>query len=163
MSDEYNANTDTNHDDSHTGTHDDHDEIYDNPVVRKIPAKKGVRIINAHRAKADKISQARNILMAVFSAGILIYSFYAGMLLWGIIVILMFAIPLLVLSSFIKGVMTTSAHRAKADKRSQARDISMIVFGFGILMYSFYVGMLLWGIIAVVMLAMLFLVLHLSP
>ncbi|MCK5659955.1 MAG: ATP-dependent protease LonB [Methanosarcinales archaeon] len=65
-----------------------------NPLIRKVPAGKGVEIVNAHRAEADKKSQARNMLMALFGFGILIYSFYVGMLLWGIIAIVMLAMLL---------------------------------------------------------------------
>src|SRR5665648_146902 len=65
-----------------------------NPLIRKVPAGKGIEIVSAHRAEADKKSQARNMLMALFGFGILIYSFYVGMLLWGIIAIVMLAMLL---------------------------------------------------------------------
>ncbi|MCK5661304.1 MAG: ATP-binding protein, partial [Methanosarcinales archaeon] len=65
-----------------------------NPLIRKVPAGKGIEIVNAHRAEADKKSQARNMLMALLGFGILIYSFYVGMLLWGIIAIVMLAMLL---------------------------------------------------------------------
>lgn len=65
-----------------------------NPKVREVPAGKGREIVQAHKMEARKRSQSRNMLMLLLIFGIVMYSFYVGQLLWGIIA----AILLLVLT-----------------------------------------------------------------
>ncbi|WP_292484537.1 ATP-dependent protease LonB [Methanohalobium sp.] len=56
-----------------------------NPKVREVPAGKGREIVQAHKMEARKRSQSRNMLMLLLIFGIVMYSFYVGQLLWGII------------------------------------------------------------------------------
>ncbi|MBW6470258.1 MAG: ATP-dependent protease LonB [Methanosarcinaceae archaeon] len=64
-------------------------EDSNNPKIREVPAGKGREIVMAHKMEARKKSQARNMLMMLFVFGIVMYSFYVGQLLWGIIAAIM--------------------------------------------------------------------------
>ncbi|MDO9518514.1 MAG: ATP-dependent protease LonB [Methanosarcinaceae archaeon] len=64
-------------------------EDSNNPKIREVPAGKGREIVMAHRMEARKKAQARNMLMMLFVFGIVMYSFYVGQLLWGIIAAIM--------------------------------------------------------------------------
>ncbi|MBN1134903.1 MAG: ATP-binding protein, partial [Methanosarcinaceae archaeon] len=64
-------------------------EDLNNPKIREVPAGKGREIVMAHKLEARKKSQARNMLMMLFVFGIVMYSFYVGQLLWGIIAAIM--------------------------------------------------------------------------
>jgi len=64
-------------------------EDSNNPKIREVPAGKGREIVMAHKLEARKKTQARNMLMMMFVFGIVIYSFYVGQLLWGIIAAIM--------------------------------------------------------------------------
>lgn len=54
-----------------------------------------------------------------------------------------------------KGKEIVEAHRLEARKRGQARNMFVMLLVFGIIGYAFYTGLLLWGIIAAVLIAML--------
>jgi len=64
-------------------------EDSNNPKIREVPAGKGREIVMAHKMEARKKAQARNMLMMLFVFGIVMYSFYVGQLLWGIIAAIM--------------------------------------------------------------------------
>ncbi len=64
-------------------------EDLNNPKIREVPAGKGREIVMAHKLEARKKVQARNMLMMIFVFGIVMYSFYVGQLLWGIIAAIM--------------------------------------------------------------------------
>jgi Lon-like ATP-dependent protease len=64
-------------------------EDLNNPKIREVPAGKGREIVMAHKLEARKKAQARNMLMMIFVFGIVLYSFYVGQLLWGIIAAIM--------------------------------------------------------------------------
>lgn len=55
------------------------------PKIRVVPAGKGKEIVDAHKLEARKRMQARNMFIMIFVFGIIIYSFYTGTLIWGII------------------------------------------------------------------------------
>ncbi len=55
------------------------------PKIRVVPAGKGKEIVDAHKLEARKRMQARNMFIMMFVFGIIIYSFYTGTLIWGII------------------------------------------------------------------------------
>ncbi|WP_258082583.1 ATP-dependent protease LonB [Methanohalophilus euhalobius] len=67
-------------------------EDNNNPRIRTVPAGKGREIIMAHKMEARKKSQSRNMLMMFLIFGIVMYSFYVGQLLWGIIAAIMMLI-----------------------------------------------------------------------
>ncbi|AEH60640.1 peptidase S16, Lon-like protease [Methanosalsum zhilinae DSM 4017] len=67
-------------------------EDQNNPKIRKVPAGKGKEIVAAHKMEARKKAQSRNMLMMLIVFGIIIYSFYVGQLLWGIIAVIMLLI-----------------------------------------------------------------------
>ncbi|MBP2029557.1 Lon-like ATP-dependent protease [Methanohalophilus levihalophilus] len=67
-------------------------EDNNNPKIRTIPAGKGREIVMAHKMEARKKSQSRNMLMMFLIFGIVMYSFYVGQLLWGIIAAIMMLI-----------------------------------------------------------------------
>jgi len=54
-----------------------------------------------------------------------------------------------------KGKEIVEAHKLEARKRGQARNMFVMLLVFGIIAYSFYMGMILLGIIAAVLIAML--------
>ncbi|WP_292466478.1 ATP-dependent protease LonB [Methanolobus sp.] len=64
-------------------------EDNNNPKIRSVPAGKGREIVMAHKLEAQKKIQSRNMLMMILVFGIIIYSFYVGQLLWGIIAAIM--------------------------------------------------------------------------
>ncbi|MDY0388234.1 MAG: ATP-dependent protease LonB [Methanolobus sp.] len=64
-------------------------EDNNNPKIRSVPAGKGREIVMAHKLEAQKKAQSRNMLMMILIFGIVIYSFYVGQLLWGIIAAIM--------------------------------------------------------------------------
>lgn len=64
-------------------------EDSNNPKIREVPAGKGREIVMAHKMEARKKAQARNMLMMLFVFGIVMYSFYVGQILWGIIAAIM--------------------------------------------------------------------------
>lgn len=64
-------------------------EDNNNPKIRSVPAGKGREIVMAHKLEAQKKAQSRNMLMMILIFGIIIYSFYVGQLLWGIIAAIM--------------------------------------------------------------------------
>ena len=64
-------------------------EDNNNPKIRSVPAGKGREIVMAHKLEAQKKAQSRNMLMMILVFGIIIYSFYVGQLLWGIIAAIM--------------------------------------------------------------------------
>ncbi|MDI3539168.1 MAG: ATP-dependent Lon protease [Methanolobus sp.] len=64
-------------------------EDNNNPKIRSVPAGKGREIVMAHKMEAQKKVQSRNMLMMILVFGIIIYSFYVGQLLWGIIAAIM--------------------------------------------------------------------------
>lgn len=63
-----------------------------NPKIRTVPAGKGREIVMAHKMEARKKAQSRNMLMMFLIFGIVMYSFYVGQLLWGIIAAIMLLI-----------------------------------------------------------------------
>lgn len=54
-----------------------------------------------------------------------------------------------------KGKEITDAHKLEAQKRAQAKNMFIMLLVFGIIVYSFYMQELLWGIIAAVLIAMM--------
>jgi len=62
-----------------------------NPKLRIVPAGKGKEITDAHKLEAQKRTQARNMFIMLLVLGIVAYSFYTGMLLWGIIAAVLIA------------------------------------------------------------------------
>ncbi|MCS3923272.1 ATP-dependent protease LonB [Methanosalsum natronophilum] len=64
-------------------------EDQNNPKIRKVPAGKGKEIVSAHKMEARKKAQSRNMIIMLIMFGILIYSFYVGQLLWGIIAVIL--------------------------------------------------------------------------
>ncbi|MDG6243827.1 MAG: ATP-dependent protease LonB [Methanolobus sp.] len=64
-------------------------EDSNNPKIRSVPGGKGREIVMAHKLEAQKKLQSRNMLMMILIFGIIIYSFYVGQLLWGIIAAIM--------------------------------------------------------------------------
>ena len=64
-------------------------EDNNNPKIRSVPAGKGREIVMAHKMEAQKKAQSRNMLMMILVFGIIVYSFYVGQLLWGIIAAIM--------------------------------------------------------------------------
>ncbi len=64
-------------------------EDNNNPRIREVPAGKGREIVMAHKMEARKKAQSRNMLMMFLIFGIIMYSFYVGQLLWGIIAAIM--------------------------------------------------------------------------
>ncbi|MDK2892395.1 ATP-dependent protease LonB [Methanohalophilus sp.] len=67
-------------------------EDNNNPKIRTVPAGKGREIVMAHKMEARKKIQSRNMLMMFLIFGIVMYSFYVGQLLWGIIAAIMMLI-----------------------------------------------------------------------
>ncbi len=67
-------------------------EDSNNPKIRIVPAGKGKEITDAHKLEAQKRMQARNMFVMLLVFGIVAYSFYTGMLLWGIIAAVLIAI-----------------------------------------------------------------------
>jgi Lon-like ATP-dependent protease len=67
-------------------------EDANNPKIRIVPAGKGKEISDAHKLEAQKRTQARNMFVMLLVLGIVAYSFYTGMLLWGIIAAVLIAI-----------------------------------------------------------------------
>jgi Lon-like ATP-dependent protease len=67
-------------------------EDSNNPKIRIVPAGKGKEISDAHKLEAQKRMQARNMFVMLLVLGIVVYSFYTGMLLWGIIAAVLIAI-----------------------------------------------------------------------
>lgn len=63
-----------------------------NPKIRVVPAGKGKEICDAHKLEAQKRMQARSMFVMLLVLGIVAYSFYTGMLLWGIIAAVLIAI-----------------------------------------------------------------------
>jgi Lon-like ATP-dependent protease len=53
-----------------------------------------------------------------------------------------------------KGKEIVDAHKQEARKRTQARNMFIMMFVFGIIIYSFYTQTLIWGIIAAVLIFM---------
>jgi len=53
-----------------------------------------------------------------------------------------------------KGKEIVDAHKLEARKRMQARNMFIMIFVFGIIIYSLYTGTLIWGIIAAVLIFM---------
>lgn len=64
-------------------------EDNNNPKIRQVPAGKGREIVLAHKMEARKKAQSRNMMMMFLVLGIVLYSFYVGQLLWGIIAAIM--------------------------------------------------------------------------
>ncbi|KGK99790.1 ATP-dependent protease Lon [Methanococcoides methylutens] len=64
-------------------------EDNNNPKIREVPAGKGREIVLAHKMESRKKAQSRNMLMMFLVFGIVMYSFYVGQLLWGIIAAIM--------------------------------------------------------------------------
>ncbi len=64
-------------------------EDSNNPKIREVPAGKGREIVLAHKMEARKKAQSRNMMMMFLVLGIVMYSFYVGQLLWGIIAAIM--------------------------------------------------------------------------
>ncbi|WP_135604866.1 ATP-dependent protease LonB [Methanococcoides sp. NM1] len=64
-------------------------EDSNNPKIRQVPAGKGREIVLAHRMESRKKAQSRNMMMMFLVFGIVMYSFYVGQLLWGIIAAIM--------------------------------------------------------------------------
>ena len=56
-----------------------------NPKVRVVPAKRGKQIVEAHKAEARKKTQTRNMFIMLIVMGLLVYAYYMGQLLFGII------------------------------------------------------------------------------
>ena len=54
-----------------------------------------------------------------------------------------------------KGREIVMAHKMEARKKAQARNMLMMLFVVGIIIYSYFVAQLLWGIIAGIMILML--------
>jgi Lon-like ATP-dependent protease len=54
-----------------------------------------------------------------------------------------------------KGREIVMAHKLEAQKKAQSRNMLMMLLVFGIIIYSFYVDQLLWGIIAAIMILLL--------
>ena len=54
-----------------------------------------------------------------------------------------------------KGREIVMAHKLEAQKKVQSRNMLMMILVFGIIIYSFYVDQLLWGIIAAIMILLL--------
>ncbi|WP_094227692.1 ATP-dependent protease LonB [Methanolobus psychrotolerans] len=54
-----------------------------------------------------------------------------------------------------KGREIVMAHKLEAQKKVQSRNMLMMILIFGIIIYSFYVNELLWGIIAAIMILLL--------
>ncbi len=53
-----------------------------------------------------------------------------------------------------KGKEIVDAHKLEARKRMQARNMFIMIFVFGIIIYSLYTGTLIWGIIAAILIFM---------
>ncbi|NYT20108.1 MAG: ATP-dependent protease LonB, partial [Methanosarcinales archaeon] len=64
-------------------------EDNNNPKIREVPAGKGREIVMAHKLESRKKAQSRNMMMMFLVFGIVMYSFYVGQLLWGIIAAIM--------------------------------------------------------------------------
>lgn len=56
-----------------------------NPKIRVVPAKKGKQIVEAHKMEARKKAQTRNMFIMLVMMGLLVYAYYMGQLLFGII------------------------------------------------------------------------------
>jgi Lon-like ATP-dependent protease len=54
-----------------------------------------------------------------------------------------------------KGKEISDAHKMEAQKRTQARNMFVMLLVFGIIVYSYIMGQLLWGIIAAVLIAIM--------
>lgn len=53
-----------------------------------------------------------------------------------------------------KGKEIVEAHKQEAKKRTQARNMFIMIFVFGIIIYAFFSAMLIWGIIAAILIFM---------
>jgi len=67
-------------------------EDTNNPKVRVVPTGKGKEIVDAHKLEARKRTQVKNTFIMLLVMGIIIYSFYVNMLLWGIIAAVLIAV-----------------------------------------------------------------------
>lgn len=67
-------------------------EDSNNPKVRVVPTGKGKEIVDAHKLEARKRTQVKNTFIMLLVMGIIIYSFYVNMLLWGIIAAVLIAV-----------------------------------------------------------------------
>jgi len=56
-----------------------------NPKIRVVPAKRGKQIVEAHKMEARKKTQTRNMFFMLIVMGLLVYAYYMGQLLFGII------------------------------------------------------------------------------
>ncbi|MGC9515989.1 ATP-dependent protease LonB, partial [Methanocrinis sp.] len=60
-------------------------EENNNPKVRVVPAGRGRQIVDAHKMEARKKTQTRNMFFMLIMMGLLVYAYYTGQLLFGII------------------------------------------------------------------------------
>jgi Lon-like ATP-dependent protease len=60
-------------------------EDNNNPKVRVVPAGRGRQIVDAHKMEARKKTQTRNMFFMLIMMGLLVYAYYTGQLLFGII------------------------------------------------------------------------------
>ena len=60
-------------------------EENNNPKVRVVPAGRGRQIVDAHKMEARKKTQTRNMFFMLIMMGLLVYAYYMGQLLFGII------------------------------------------------------------------------------
>jgi len=111
--------------------------------------------------------------LSIFLLKILVYGFFSGMLIWSIIIVIeilnMFvvvsAIILLILFKFNLGPWAheTNVNDTKSNKKDvdffsiifdrRLHKLTLVIFLiiiFSILIYSFFSGMLIWGIIAII-------------
>ena len=60
-------------------------EENNNPKIRVVPAGRGRQIVDAHKMEARKKTQTRNMFFMLIMMGLLVYAYYMGQLLFGII------------------------------------------------------------------------------
>lgn len=60
-------------------------EDNNNPRIRVVPAGRGKQIVDAHKMEARKKVQTRNMFFMLIVMGLIVYAYYTGQLLFGII------------------------------------------------------------------------------
>jgi len=121
--------------------------------------------------------------LLIFLLKILVYGFFSGMLIWSIIVVIKILNMLIVVSAIILSILfkfnlgpwahETDVNNTKTNNKDvdpfsiiidkRLHKLTLVIFLiiiFSILIYSFFSGMLIWGIIAIIQILILMALLY---
>ena len=113
------------------------------------------------------------LFLSIFLLKILVYGLFSGMLIWSIILVIQILNILIVVSAIILSILfkfnlgpwahETDVNNTRSDKKDvnpfcvtidkRLHKLALLIFLiiiFSILIYSFFSGMLIWGIIAII-------------